>query len=56
MSRMIIPCSTYWNMGIGHDKEDVREDEEGVSNMHHLGKSIDWLGRAIKPHLASYPK
>jgi multimeric flavodoxin WrbA len=20
MSRMIIPCSTYWNMGIGHDR------------------------------------
>jgi multimeric flavodoxin WrbA len=56
MSRMIIPCSTYWNMGIGHDKEDVREDEEGLANMRHLGKSIDWLGRAIKPHLSSYPK
>ncbi|MCP4672013.1 MAG: flavodoxin family protein [Desulfobacula sp.] len=56
MSRMIIPCSTYWNMGIGHDKGDVLEDEEGLANMRHLGKSIDWLGRAIKPNMTSYPK
>jgi multimeric flavodoxin WrbA len=56
MSRMIIPCSTYWNMGFGLDKGDVLEDAEGLANMRHLGKSIDWLGRAIKPNIASYPK
>lgn len=56
MSRMIIPCSTYWNMGIGHDTGEVLGDEEGLANMRHLGKSIDWLGRAIKPHMAGYPK
>jgi len=56
MSRMIIPCSTYWNMGFGLDKEDVLEDAEGIANMRHLGKSIDWLGKSIKPHLADYPK
>jgi multimeric flavodoxin WrbA len=55
MSRMIIPCSTYWNMGIGHDRGDVREDAEGLANMRHLGKSIDWLGRAVKPHMDDYP-
>jgi multimeric flavodoxin WrbA len=56
MSRMIIPCSTYWNMGMGHDNGEVLEDEEGLANMCHLGKSIDWLGKAIKPHIAQYPK
>jgi multimeric flavodoxin WrbA len=56
MSRMVIPCSTYWNMGIGRDKGEVLEDEEGLTNMRHLGKSIDWLGRAIKPNIANYPK
>ena len=56
MSRMIIPCSTYWNMGIGRNKGEVLEDEEGLANMRHLGKSIDWLGKAIAPHIASYPK
>jgi len=56
MSRMIIPCSTYWNIGIGLDKEDVLNDDEGMNNMSHLGKSIAWLGKAIKPHLDNYPK
>jgi multimeric flavodoxin WrbA len=56
MSRMVIPCSTYWNMGFGLGKKDVLEDDEGLANMRHLGKSIDWLGRAIKPCIASYPK
>jgi len=56
MSRMVIPCSTYWNMGIGHDKADVLQDEEGLANMKHLGKAIHWLGSAIKPVLADYPK
>ena len=56
MSRMIIPCSTYWNMGFGLDKGEVLQDEEGLANMRHLGKSIDWLGRAIAPHIDSYPK
>lgn len=56
MSRMVIPCSTYWNMGIGLDKGDVMADAEGLANMRHLGKAIDWLGKAIKPHMADYPK
>ncbi len=56
MSRMIIPCSTYWNMGFGLGKGEVLKDEEGLANMRHLGKSIDWLGKAIIPHKSTYPK
>ena len=56
MSRMIIPCSTYWNMGCASSKGEVREDQEGIANMRHLGKSIDWLGKIIKPNLDSYPR
>ena len=56
MSRMILPGSTYWNMGYGLNKGEVREDQEGLANMHHLGKSIDWLGKIIKPEIANYPK
>ena len=55
MSRMIIPCSTYWNMGFSLKKGEVLKDEEGLANMRHLGKSIDWLGKAIVPNLESYP-
>jgi multimeric flavodoxin WrbA len=56
MSRMILPGSTYWNMGIGHSKADVLQDEEGLNNMRHLGKCIDWLGTAIQPAMNNYPR
>jgi len=56
MSRMIMPGSTYWNMGYGLNKGEVREDQEGLANMHHLGKSIDWLGKIIKPEISNYPR
>ena len=56
MSRMIVPGSTYWNMGIGLDRAEVKDDEEGIANMHHLGRSIAWLGRSIKPHLSDFPE
>jgi multimeric flavodoxin WrbA len=56
MSRMILPGSTYWNMGIGHGKGDVSQDEEGLNNMRHLGKCIDWLGTAIRPAMNNYPR
>ncbi len=55
ISRMIIPGSTYWNMGYGLEKGDVQGDDEGLNNMRHLGQTIDWLGRAINPCLSHYP-
>lgn len=56
MSQMILPGSTYWNMALGNKKEEARNDTEGVANMRHLGKSIDWLGKALIPQMESYPK
>lgn len=56
MSRMIIPGSTYWNLGFGLSKADVLEDDEGLANMRHLGKAIDWLGKAMQSVSSNYPK
>lgn len=56
MSRMVLPGSTYWNMGIGLSRGDVAEDKEGLNNMRHLGESIDWLGKLMKPTIESYPR
>ena len=56
MSRMVLPGSTYWNIGMGMGKEDVAEDAEGMANMRHLGKTIDWLGKAMKPTIETYPR
>lgn len=56
ISQMIVPGSTYWNMGYGLDKGDVKSDGEGLANMTNLGQTIAWLGKCIKPHLESFPK
>lgn len=48
ISQMVLPGSTYWNMGYGLEPGKVSGDEEALRNMQHLGKAIDWLGKAIK--------
>lgn len=55
MSQMIIPGSTYWNMGFGLNRGDVKDDTEGLVNMRHLGRSIAWLGKAISGVKDEYP-
>lgn len=56
INEMIVPGSTYWNLGIGRDKGDVLKDEEGLRNMANLGETIAWLGAAIAPHKESFPE
>jgi multimeric flavodoxin WrbA len=55
MNQMIVPGSTYWNLGIGRDKGEVEGDAEGLRNMKNLGETIAWLGAAIAPHKESFP-
>ncbi|SME94498.1 flavodoxin family protein [Desulfovibrio gilichinskyi] len=55
MSQMVVPGSTYWNIGYGRNEGEVRNDAEGLRNMNHLGMAINWLGKAIAPHVSSYP-
>jgi len=43
ISQMIVPGSTYWNLGIGRNIGDVREDEEGLATMTALGENMAWL-------------
>ncbi len=43
ISEMIIPGSSYWNIGIGREKGEVRQDAEGVETMKTLGKNMAWL-------------
>ncbi len=47
MSRMIVPGSTYWNFGVGLEREEVANDEEAVQNMHDLGETIAWLVKSL---------
>jgi multimeric flavodoxin WrbA len=48
MSGVIVPGSTYWNLGYGLDRGEVRKDEEALRNMTDLGQTIAWLGQAIQ--------
>jgi multimeric flavodoxin WrbA len=55
ISQMVVPGSTYWNMGYGLEPEAVAGDAEALANMRHLGRAIDWLGRAMRESAAPYP-
>ncbi len=43
ISEMIIPGSSYWNVGLGLMPGDVDSDEEGVHTMETLGQNMAWL-------------
>ena len=55
MSQMIVPGSTYWNMGFGLNKGEVANDAEGMANMKDLGATIAWLGKAMDAHKDTFP-
>jgi multimeric flavodoxin WrbA len=48
ISQMIVPGSSYWNLGIGLDKGDVEKDEEGIGTMKTLGQNMAWLLKKLK--------
>ena len=48
ISQMIIPASSYWNVGVGHKKGVVETDEEGMETMETLGKNMAWLIKKLK--------
>jgi len=43
INQMLIVGSTYWNFGVGLEKGDVQNDEEGMKNMQNLGENLAWL-------------
>ena len=48
INEMIVPGSIYWNMGIGRDKGEVEQDEEGIRTMKVLGQNMAWLLKQIQ--------
>ncbi len=43
INQMIVPGSSYWNIGVGLAKGDVEQDEEGIVTMTDLGENMAWL-------------
>ncbi len=48
ISQMIIPGSSYWNVGIGNKSGEVEKDEEGIKTMEDLGRNMAWLLKKLK--------
>ena len=47
INEMIVPGSSYWNMGLGREVGDVEADAEGMQTMDVLGDNMAWLLRHI---------
>jgi multimeric flavodoxin WrbA len=47
INQMIVPGSSYWNVGIGKLPGDVLNDEEGMQTMRDLGENMAWLLKKI---------
>ena len=48
ISQMIVPGSSYWNVGVGLKPGDVEKDEEGLQTMDVLGINMAWLLKKLK--------
>ena len=48
ISQMVVPGSSYWNIGVGSKKGEVETDEEGLKTMETLGRNMAWLIKKLK--------
>jgi multimeric flavodoxin WrbA len=47
IGQMIVPGSSYWDIGVGLRPGDVEQDEEGVRTMRVLGQNMAWLMKRV---------
>lgn len=43
IGQMVIPGSSYWNLGMGREIGEVTNDAEGIQTMKNLGVNMAWL-------------
>jgi multimeric flavodoxin WrbA len=48
ITEMIIPGSSYWNIGFGREPGEVEKDEEGIQTMKTLGRNMAWLLKMLR--------
>jgi multimeric flavodoxin WrbA len=48
IGQMIVPGSSYWNLTIGRNPGEVRDDAEGVETMKALGRNMAWLLKKLR--------
>lgn len=47
ISQMIIPSSNYWNLGVGMNPGDIKNDQEGITTLEILGQNMAWLMKKL---------
>ncbi len=48
IGQMVVPGSSYWNIGRGREPGEVANDEEGIKTMKQLGQNMAWLMKQLK--------
>ena len=47
ITQMVVPGSSYWNMGYGREPGQVNGDDEALATMRTLGRNMAWLLKKI---------
>ena len=47
IGQMVVPGSSYWNLGMGRQQGEVEKDDEGIQTMKNLGRNMAWLLKKI---------
>ncbi len=48
ITEMVVPGSSYWNIGVGLEPGDVERDTEGIQTMKTLGANMAWVLKALR--------
>jgi len=48
IAEMIVPGSTYWNVGFGLGKGEIEDDAEGCATLDTLADNMTWLMKKIE--------
>ena len=48
INQMVVPGSSYWNIGMANKKGEIDEDEEALKTMDALGRNMAWLIKKLK--------
>ena len=48
INEMIVPGSSYWNVGFGLQKGDVENDQEALTTVRTLGANMAWLLKKVR--------
>jgi len=48
INQMVVPGSSYWNIGMANKKGEIDKDEEALKTMDDLGRNMAWLIKKLK--------